>query len=325
MTHQIDHDNALGEDEDFSDRQGVFNTAGGSKPAVAPERSTGGGAAKLFLLIFGVAMLGIVLWFGWKILNRGSTEAADTLSLPADDAAGVPMTGAPAEMAPLDPVEPQPTAGVDTDEPSAAMATAPSSVEVQVPGPAATAVSPAAPTGVQAVPSQIAPGGAPIPGAAPASSDGTQGAAAEPSANEPKTEVVAAAELAQLRKELSANAARIADLEREVGRLRAGQNPAPALTRRPSAPSRPNNGARRPTSAVTASTSTKPKPAPVAQAATAPANVVLKAVLDGRAWLQLKNGETVTVAPGDDVAGSTVTAIDAERGTVRLSNGAVLR
>jgi len=52
---------------------------------------------------------------------------------------------------------------------------------------------------------------------------------------------------------------------------------------------------------------------------------VLKAVLEGRAWLQLRSGETVTVAPGDHVAGVTVVAIDAVQGQVRLSNGTVLR
>ncbi|KAG0163816.1 hypothetical protein DFQ30_010924 [Apophysomyces sp. BC1015] len=52
----------------------------------------------------------------------------------------------------------------------------------------------------------------------------------------------------------------------------------------------------------------------------------LKAVLDGRAWFQTKGGESITVAPGDDVKGlGIVKAIDAERGQVTFSSGTVVR
>ncbi|WP_141718697.1 hypothetical protein [Burkholderia cenocepacia] len=52
----------------------------------------------------------------------------------------------------------------------------------------------------------------------------------------------------------------------------------------------------------------------------------LKAVTEGRAWVQTKAGETVTVTMGDTVApGVTVKSINADSGEVRLSNGNVLR
>lgn len=52
----------------------------------------------------------------------------------------------------------------------------------------------------------------------------------------------------------------------------------------------------------------------------------LKAVLDGRAWFQTKNGESITVSPGEEVRGvGTVKSIDAERGQVVFTNGAVVR
>ncbi|POZ80154.1 hypothetical protein [Burkholderia contaminans] len=52
----------------------------------------------------------------------------------------------------------------------------------------------------------------------------------------------------------------------------------------------------------------------------------LKAVTEGRAWVQTKAGETVTVTTGDSVApGVTVKSINADSGEVRLSNGNVLR
>lgn len=52
----------------------------------------------------------------------------------------------------------------------------------------------------------------------------------------------------------------------------------------------------------------------------------LKAVLDGRAWFQTKNGESITVSPGEEVRGiGTVKSIDAERGQVLFTNGAVVR
>lgn len=52
----------------------------------------------------------------------------------------------------------------------------------------------------------------------------------------------------------------------------------------------------------------------------------LKAVLDGRAWLQNDGGDSITVTVGDVVRGmGPVKTIDAERGEVVFANGAVLR
>ncbi|MFM0265520.1 hypothetical protein [Paraburkholderia sediminicola] len=60
--------------------------------------------------------------------------------------------------------------------------------------------------------------------------------------------------------------------------------------------------------------------------AAADGSLKLKAVLEGRAWIQTKSGDTVTVSTGDQVVpGVTVKAIDVDAGEVRLSNGNVLR
>lgn len=56
------------------------------------------------------------------------------------------------------------------------------------------------------------------------------------------------------------------------------------------------------------------------------AGLTLKAVLEGRAWIQTKSGDSITVAPGDDVSGhGVVKSIDPDRGEVRFSDGTVLR
>ncbi|WP_124492386.1 hypothetical protein [Burkholderia stagnalis] len=66
--------------------------------------------------------------------------------------------------------------------------------------------------------------------------------------------------------------------------------------------------------------------APAQGAAGGDSSMRLKAVTEGRAWVQTKAGETVTVTTGDPVApGVTVKSINADSGEVRLSNGNVLR
>ncbi len=52
----------------------------------------------------------------------------------------------------------------------------------------------------------------------------------------------------------------------------------------------------------------------------------LKAVLEGRAWLQTKGGESITVAVGETVPGlGVVKAIDVDQAQIIFSNGLVLR
>jgi hypothetical protein len=52
----------------------------------------------------------------------------------------------------------------------------------------------------------------------------------------------------------------------------------------------------------------------------------LKAVLEGRAWLQDRTGATLTVAPGDTIPGvGVVRTIDADNGIVFLTNGKQLK
>lgn len=61
----------------------------------------------------------------------------------------------------------------------------------------------------------------------------------------------------------------------------------------------------------------------------APAPIVgftLKAIVEDSAWLQTSSGETVMVQPGDVIHGvGTVKTVDPDAGTVRLTDGRVLR
>lgn len=65
-------------------------------------------------------------------------------------------------------------------------------------------------------------------------------------------------------------------------------------------------------------------PAPVVDAKVP--GVQLKAVVDHNAWVQTESGDSVMVAPGDEIPGvGRVRSVDSETGTVRLSDGRVIR
>lgn len=322
---QIDQDNALGANDEFNDQQGVFT--GGARPAVAPAKSGGGGAAKLLIGVFGAGLLGIMGWVGVKLMNRGSAEVENTLAAPIQADAGVPMAQgmadpqlgpAPEAVAPAAAPAVPAVGTIDASNPGAVIQAPAMPVGADLaagqPAPATPAAAPTAaptqPIAPVAAPAQPAPAVAQQPAAAPQPT---------PAATAPVAAPVAAAPV-DVQKLQDENRA----LKKEVARLQrlaacGGSSSCESAGRTRPARKSQGRAAARPTRAVAEAPAAAPAPAPKMDSLT------LKAVLEGRAWVQLKSGETVTVAPGDEVGGVTVTSIDAERGTVRMSNGAVLR
>lgn len=305
----INQDDALGVGEEYSDTQGMLGSGRGkARPTATVEVAEGGGKAKWFLIAFALMMLAVLGWVGWRFLGSGGAEVdAGALLLPAAESNALPMTGAPVNEAPVAPaVSAQPLGPVEEMLPPAA---APVEPTVAVfPAGAASPTEPGAPAATaSATQLATAPAESPLPGPMPT----TSMAAAEQAAKEAST-------IASLREELSSAKARIAALEKEAS----NRAPAPARTAKPAATARRSGSAPR---SVAASAAVREDRKPTAKAPSPP-GVILKAVLEGRAWLQIGSGDTISVATGDDVAGvGTVSAIDAERAEVRFASGAVLK
>lgn len=323
--NNFNHDDAL-PGNDFNDEQSVF-TGGGQAPGVPtpPESDGKANLAKYLMIGFVVVIVAFLGWFGYKLMNRGG-GAADTLSIPVQDQSTLPMTGAPVPTG--NPYDAQAIAQVPNSQvigpsaPSGPSAADPKQAEQQQqasPNVPAQSVHPdQVPTTMEVAPTAAAPGTAEPPVAAVATVAVTQpsGQAAPSSAARPESQD----ELQQLR-------LKVQELEKRVASLAAAGGPA-----RSSAPREARQAARQ------AATTSRAKPkdgiasarvvaAPGSKTeSVAPNGIQLKAVLEGRAWLQLKSGETVSVAPGDAIPGAgTVSAIDVERNEVRLSNGSSLR
>ncbi len=303
----INQDDALGVGEEYSDTQGMLGSGRGkARPTATVEVAEGGGKAKWFLIAFALMMLAALGWVGWRFLGSGGAEVdGGALLLPAAESTALPMTGAPVNEAPVAPADSaQPVGPAEEMLPPAASPVEPAAAVL--PAGAASPTEPGAPAATASA-TQLAPAPAESPLPAPMSS--TSMAATEQAAKEAST-------IASLREELSSAKARIAALEKE------GSNRAPAHARaaKPAATARRSGSAPR---SVAASVREDRKPA---AKVSSPPGVILKAVLEGRAWLQVGSGETISIAPGDDVAGAgTVSAIDAERGEVRFASGAVLK
>ncbi len=304
----INQDDALGVGEEYSDTQGMLGSGRGkARPTATVEVAEGGGKAKWFLIAFALMMLAVLGWVGWRFLGSGGAEVdAGALLLPAAESNALPMTGAPVNEAPVAPaVSAQPLGPVEEMLPPAAAPVEPAAAVL--PAGAASPTEPGAPAGASATQLATGPAESPLPVPMPS----TSMAAAEQAAKEAST-------IASLRGELSSAKARIAALEREAS----NRVPAPARTAKPAATARRSGSAPRP---VAASAAVREDRKPTAKAPSPP-GVILKAVLEGRAWLQIGSGDTISVAPGDDVAGvGTVSAIDAERAEVRFASGAVLK
>jgi len=313
MNSNFNHDDALPAG-DYSDDQSVFTTEAQSNPAA----ETGGKAnmAKYMLIGFVVLIVAFVGWFGYKLMNRGGA-ATDTLSIPVQEQAAVPMTGAPGTA-----VNPY---GVPGDTAS---------------GQAAASAAAAAPVSLTADQGTLGGGeSAPVQQSDPAAGAqaGQQMTQPQPAVEQPPVAVAASQsaatpqaapssdQSAAAATELEALRARVLELEKRVATMTASGRavataPRAQPARRSASPARPKSrdSAAGPAPASVAA-SAKPEPVPAS-------GIQLKAVLEGRAWLQLKNGETVSVAPGDTIPGAgTVSAVDVERNEVRLNNGTSLR
>lgn len=314
MTTTVNHDDALGADDAYTDQQGVFSEQKPRGRVPGETARTGGGTAKIFMIAFVTILVAAFGWFVWKLMNRGDTSEPMGESLPVAVASSVPMTGAPVEE-PLRPVSLE-------EGPTASAATMPADPSL------VAATSPALPPSSAASPPSMDPGVAPaaLPHGASAPLESVAAPTARSQVAAPvtaETQVPVAANSAgdaaalrdsQLLKEALA---RIAVLERRVASL-GPETPSKARSPEPSPKPRTVMPPR-----VTASPERKSDAAAKAAPTT---GVTLKAVLEGRAWLQLGSGETVTAAPGDEVAGlGAVSSIDAERGEVRFANGSVLR
>lgn len=318
-TPHINQDDALGDANDYDDQQGVFSQSRGAatRPAVEPE-SSGGGVAKILLLVFVSLLVCCVGWVAWKLASRGGGGAEDTLSLPTTESSAMPMSGAPVDEAPIGPSAATQVAIAPQQVPVTPVhASAPAGAQELTSRPDSSAANPLSAAATPVVEANHASGAnVPHPVTAPnvqpndgTTVDTTARAASDGSASE-----------RQLSQELEATKRRLSDLERRVGVLQSQAAISPNDARASAATPRRAAPARRAPAPVVAS---EPRRATPSLAST---GITLKAVLEGRAWLQLKSGETVTVAPGDNVAGmGAVRSIDAERGEVRFTNGQVLQ
>ncbi|MDQ1090707.1 intracellular multiplication protein IcmG [Xanthomonas sacchari] len=312
----FNHDDALPGD-DFNDEQSVFSS-GGQAPA-APESDAKAKLAKRLLIGFVLLIVILLGWIGFKLMNRGS-GAVDTLSIPVQDRSNVPMTGITAgggTPAGGPAATPGPQIAGGQVAPPAAPPAATQQMEQEVP------VSPALPM------QQNPPAAAQV-----TQLDGARGsteptaALAETAVASQQTEQTVTHSAAQpgAQDELQQLKARVAELEQRVASLGPTGGAAKSSSREvrqaprrstAAANAKPKDVSTR--DRVTAAALPKPD-------AAAPTGIQLKAVLEGRAWLQMKSGETVSVAPGDSIPGAgTVSTIDVERNEVRLSNGSTLR
>lgn len=152
-------------------------------------------------------------------------------------------------------------------------------------------------------------------------------------------------DLAQINKRIDGLTTGLASLKEAVEKLQADMKsrtptstavpakPAPAVAAaKPAAPPAPKAATPTPAPAAkkpaapTAPAAKKPGDGAkdTAAAEAKPAEVQLSAVLQGRAWFKTKTGETITVAPGDELKGyGVVKQIDVDTGRVTMSNGMV--
>lgn len=319
------------------------------------------GSSILTVIVGILAALGIVGFFGWKIaapyFSSGQTASAPEAFAP-NAVGSAPAQNQLQQFAPVpSPVPSQPAAVqpqgnvgqpmAPTADPFAPQAAAPAAAVANDPQVAVKVsadkivIGPAAPAAAAApAPGMASPASAPVASTATAAPTPV---AAVSSAPAPTTPVVApsvmAEDIARIDKRIdSIDAAlvalkdTVAKLQGEIQKSRAAvaskPNPAPAVAK-----------------------AAAPKPAPettVAAKSNSPAGqkragaadkgegasaegmsaheLQLQAVLQDRAWFKTKTGETVTVAPGEELRGvGVVKQIDAEGGRVVFANGVVFR
>lgn len=295
----FDQDNVFAETNSaFDDRPATAAKAGkGSKATV----KKGGGSIPISLWIVIGVMILLVGFVLMRLLGGGGGEANS-----GDDLA--PISQATPQI-----VEDQPQEAVHAAAPAAVLDPlqqgVPQAHELLIPGDEVLQPPVAAPT----------PAVAEVAVADTASAPVALPAASVASVNTPAVTVAASQSVPLNNDERKAYESKIEALSGDVERLRRqigdGKTArASAAPRRRAAPS-------------TASSAVASSPKPVTQTAPEPiVGVRLKAIVEDSAWLQSASGETVMVQPGDKVEGvGMVKAIDPDAGTVRFTDGRVLR
>lgn len=330
-TQQLNQDDVLGGPGDLSPSafdEGPGDGAAKKKSTLLP---TVGGIA--------VAVL-IVGFFGWKIagpyLNRN--QAVEAIQpLPAANQAAPetpqyqqpvrqPQTDAvgPAQMQPVN-GEPRMTVPPGTPQnQSTQLAVAPQAQQgPAMSSPPARDPQPSTPNNTTMSESSTGQATAPLQGTSIANAPAVtpaQGDLAIANARIDALEKSLAALKDSVDKLAPSSAAKPALVEKEKDKPTSEEKASPRKTSSKAA------SAKKPVAQEKASTENKKSSSDEESKPAARSDLHLKAVLDGRAWFQTRGGESITVAPGDEVKGmGTVKTIDAERGQVLFSNGTVVR
>lgn len=316
----LDQDNVLGDSE-------LSPSAFDEHEEEHANESKGKSKSKL-PMIGGIAIAVVmVLFFIWKLFiapYMGShEEPAGIQPIPANNQ-GQQQVAQPSSLPQGQPMGGQATPQMTQEHPtSAPLADA-------TPQPAqANTTTPAAQAGgvpQQGVNSQATAQAQPQPQA-----QATQPQQAVPPAEQqtaPAQRVVATQgdELAKVNARIDGIEKNIASLHEEIARLAAGAGTRHAEKPTPTAKKASAKPSVKPKKAEEKAAPAKKDEARESKQPVAKGDLHLKAVLDGRAWFQTKNGESITVSPGEEVRGvGTVKSIDAERGQVVFTNGAVVR
>ncbi|KVR89435.1 hypothetical protein WK28_23775 [Burkholderia vietnamiensis] len=274
----------------------------------------------LLPMVAGIGLVVIVAGFGvWKIVapHLQSSQSSDDLELPT----GQGNTGS---MPPLS--QSMPSGVLQGGQQPQGASVAPGAVAMAVPG--VIASSPSAAPAAAGNPASGSPAQATVPQ--------TSGTADAGSVSSPSHQATTDADFRALSARVNAieESLKTISTQLEVLKAKGGANARADKTVDKAAPPSETHVAR---AAERRHASTKHRESAKATtptsgdettqgAAGGDSSMRLKAVTEGRAWVQTKAGETVTVTTGDSVApGVTVKSINADSGEVRLSNGNVLR
>lgn len=338
----INQDDVLGGDDDLSPSE----FGGGrtddhmeidDEPAPPQKKKSG-----IVPLVGGIlAAVGIVGFFGWKILSpylgdqgradrdafapiaataqkpQPFTQDAPSLQVSAQVPASVQTAGSPAGMPGAAAAAPGAAIAQKAETPGAQVSVQAGSTAVSVAIPAAA--DPAGTPAVKVTGDKIVIGAQP-----------SQAAIVEKTAVQATPSPGASADdIAQINKRIDGISAALASLKETVEKLQADMKSRAAPQKQVAAKPSP-----------TVSTAPKKSPAP-AQVAKKPVDsgkgdgaseakptveLQLQAVLQDRAWFKTKGGETITVSPGEELRGvGVVKLIDADAGRVIFTNGIVYR
>jgi len=342
----INQDDVLGGEDELSPSEFGGGRAGDDleiddDPTPAPKKKSG-----LMPLIGGVlAAVGIVGFFGWKILSpyfgesgSGDRDAFAQISPAAQkpqpfNPETAPLQGA-VQAAAVPPGQRDAAAMQAGVAPAAQKVEQPGAqVTVQSGGPGGAVVSVAMPADTMAAPAVKVTGDRVVIGAAPMGSSAGVADKPAPQAAQPAPGA-GAEEIAQINKRIDGISAALVSLKETVEKLQAEMKTRPAaapkqvavkpaakpvaptaLTKKSAAVQTP--AAKKPVESAKNETPADAKPT---------VDLQLQAVLQDRAWFKTKAGETITVSAGEEVKGvGIVKQIDADGGRVVFTNGLVYR